>query len=185
MKKYCVIGAVALLLALSFILFAAYSGNHPDTDTAGVILPEKDSSDHDEQPRRESADCLESDDVENITRRIDSRVKKINDRLNGEYDRDHYDGDVLMFRHVERGTEGESFTNYDLYYDKQGNLIYADITHYRDAMYEIYFHNNELLYVEVGPIRGGMENVAAVMKKDPAYAFVQEDIGVCLEHKNV
>mgnify|MGYP001141224642 CR=1 FL=1 len=56
------------------------------------------------------------------------------------------------------------------------------------ALYSIYFHNNELLHVEVGPslegglsINGGMEEVEAVVKKDSSFNFVQEDISSCLE----
>ena len=126
--------------------------------------------------------------VKHIMGKIEARVKQVKDRLNGEFYRDHYDRDNLMFRHFDRGVEGESLAVYDLYYDEKGKLIYADITHYRGALYSIYFHNNELLHVEVGPfsegglsINGGMEKVEAVIKKDSSFNFVQEDISSCLE----
>ena len=97
--------------------------------------------------------------VKHIMGKIEARVKQVKDRLNGEFYRDHYDRDNLMFRHFDRG-----------------------------ALYSIYFHNNELLHVEVGPflegglsINGGMEKVEAVIKKDSSFNFVQEDISSCLE----
>ena len=123
-----------------------------------------------------------------IMQKIDSRVKEVNDRLKGEFYEDHYDNDILMFRYFDNGAQQESLTQYYLYYNEQGKLIYADIAHYRDALYSIYFHNDELLHTEVGPsyegelfIDGDMENVKDVTEKDPGYAFVLEDYSLCLE----
>lgn len=133
---------------------------------------------------------LSAKDIKSAMQKTDSRVKKVKDRLNGELYKDYYDGDILMFRYFENGTEQESFTAYWLYYDEQGKLIYADITHYRGAAYSIYFYNDELLHVEVGPfsyeddlsINGDMADVKDVIKKDSHYAFVLEDNALCLEY---
>ena len=132
---------------------------------------------------------LSAKDMKNIMQKIDSRVRKVNDSLNDEFYKDHYEKDVPIFRYFKRGVGQESLAEYYLYYNKQGKLIYADITHYRDALYSIYFHNDELLHVEVGPfsegglfINGGMENIKEVIKKDPSYAFVLEDSSLCLEY---
>ena len=59
----------------------------------------------------------------------------------------------------------------------------------RDRSYSIYYHNDKLLHVEVGPfikgglfINGNMANVENVIKKDPSFAFVLEDNSLCLEY---
>lgn len=124
-----------------------------------------------------------------IMQKIDSRVKEVNDRVKGELYEDHYDKDILMFRYFENGVEQESLTQYYLYYNEQGKLIYADIAHYRGALYAIYFHNDELLHTKVGPfskggtfIDGDVANVKDVIEKDPDYAFVLEDYSLCLEN---
>ncbi len=168
MKLYKAAGVILLLITVSLTLF---------------LVSTKNSAGPAPGPDKESAN-----DVKNIMGKIDARVKEVKDRLNGEFYRDHYDRDNLMFRYFDRGLEGESLAVYDLYYDEQGKLIYADIAHYRGALYSIYFHNNELLHVEVGPslegglsINGGMEEVEAVVKKDSSFNFVQEDISSCLE----
>ena len=167
-KLYKAAGVILLLITVSLTLF---------------LVSTKNSAGPAPGPDKESAN-----DVKNIMGKIDARVKEVKDRLNGEFYRDHYDRDNLMFRYFDRGVEGESLAVYDLYYDEQGKLIYADIAHYRGALYSIYFHNNELLHVEVGPslegglsINGGMEEVEAVVKKDSSFNFVQEDISSCLE----
>lgn len=129
-------------------------------------------------------------DIKNIMQKVDSRVKTIKDKIKDNFCKDYYDGDVPIFRYFENdNNEQESVTEYGLYYDEQGKLIYADITHYRGALYSIYFYNDELLHTEVGPfsegelsINGDMADVEAVVKKDHSYTFVQEDISFCLEH---
>ncbi len=137
----------------------------------------------------DSSKSLIGNDIENTMQKIDSRVAKIKNSLNYEYYKDYYDKGILVFRYFKHDFDKELSAEYNLYYDEQGKLIYAEITHYRGVLYSIYFHNDELLHVEVGPffeggpyINGGMENVKAVIKKDSSYAFVLDDISLCLEH---
>lgn len=122
-----------------------------------------------------------------VMQKIDFQVKKIKDRIN--FNKDYYDEDIPVFRHFENGIEQEFYTQYYLYYNEQGKLIYAEITHYRGASYSIYYHKDELLHVEVGPfykgglfINGDMADVETVIKKDSDYAFVLEDNSLCLEY---
>jgi hypothetical protein len=75
-----------------------------------------------------------------------------------------------------------------LYYNEEGKLIYAEITHYRGATYCIYFHDDELLYTKVGPffdgelfIDGNMKDVEETIGKDSSYEFVRKDILFCLD----
>ncbi len=117
-----------------------------------------------------------------ILQKIDLQVKKIKNRINFNFNKDYYDEDIPVFRHFENGIEQELFTQYYLYYDEQGKLIYADIAHYRGALYSIYYHNDELLHVEAGSVNSDMADVEAVIKKDPDYAFIQKDNSLCLEH---
>jgi len=183
MKLYKVVGGVVLLITVSLALFVVYAKNSSNTNTKSVIVSNTTSSDSNDKSKH-----LSAKEIKNIMQKIDSRVKKVNDSLNYEYYKDHYDRNILVYRNFSRGVESESFTDYSLYYDEQGKLIYADISHYRGALYSIYFHDDGLLHVEVGPfsegelfINGDMANVKAVTKKDPSYAFVLEDISLCLE----
>lgn len=188
MKLYKVVGIIVLFITVSLILFVVYTKNNSNTSES-VIASNTTPSDKKDKLVLDSSKHLNVKDIKNIMREIDSRVKKVNDRLNGEFYKDHYDKDILMFRYFERGVEQESFARYYLYYNEQGKLIYADITHHRGALYSIYFHNDELLHVEVGPfvegglfINGDVANVEAVIKKDPSYDFVMKDNSLCLEY---
>ena len=125
----------------------------------------------------------------NIIKDIDDRVSLINNRINYDWYNDYYDGDIVMYRQFYNGVEGDSLTVFFLYYDEEGKLIYADIGHYRAADYSIYFHNNVLLYVQVGPfysegkfINGDINDVQVIITEDPIYTFVLEDLAFCLSH---
>jgi len=185
MKLYKVVGVVVLLIAVSLILFVACEKNSLNTSTKSVIASYTPSSGSDGM---DSSKHLSAKDIKIIMRKIDSRVKKVKDSLNYNYGKDHYDKGILVFRNF---NEQKSPAQYYLYYDEHGKLIYAEIAHYRGALYSIYFHNDELLHVKVGPfsyskgapfINGDMANVKAVIKKHPSFAFVLEDISLCLEH---
>lgn len=190
MKSYKIVGVIVLLICVSLTLFLLYAKNSPNTSPKSVITSNTASPDSNDKLVLDSSEHLSAKDIKNIMREIDSRVKEVNDKLNHEFYKDYYDGDILMYHYFERGVdEQDSYANYHLYYNEQGKLIYADITHYRGALYSIYFHNDELLHVEVGPssegglsINGDMANVKAVIKKDPHYAFVLEDNSLCLEY---
>ena len=144
---------------------------------------------YDDKLLPDSPKYLSAEDIKNIMRETDSEVKEINSRLDNEFYKDYYDRDILRFRYFSCGVEQESLSIYRLYYDQQGKLIYADIAHYRGALYSIYFYGDELLHVETGSfaegglfINGGMENVRDVIEKEPGYAFVLKDSSLCLEH---
>ena len=190
MKLYKLVVVIVLLITVSLTLFGVYAKVTPNTGSKGVITSNATSSDSDDELSLDSSMHLSDKDIKNIMREIDSRVKEVKGRLNYEFYKDHYDRDIPVFRYFNRGVvEQDSYADYCLYYNEQGKLIYADITHYRGALYSIYFHDDELLHVEVGPfsegglfIKGDMANVKAVIKKDPSYAFVLEDNSLCLEY---
>lgn len=129
-------------------------------------------------------------DVENIIRETDFKVKRTKSKKDFDFNRDYYDEDIPVFRHFENVIDHEQFTQYYLYYNEQGKLIYAEIAHYRGALYSIYYHEDELLHVEVGSfskdsdvsVNGDMADVEAVIKKDSHYAFILEDNSLCLEY---
>ena len=126
----------------------------------------------------------DADVVKNIMQDIDNRVVWVQARIEYKWYEDHYDDDTVIYRSLEQGAEDDSLTSYYLYYDERGKLIYAEIAHYRSALYSIYFHDDQLLHVEVGPfsyagglfIHGDISNVQVVITEDPSYAFVLEDL---------
>lgn len=177
MKLYRVVGSVGFLIIILLIFFTKCKQNsYLNADAVNNNV--------------ESGDITsESSDVKSIMQNIDLQVKKIKNRINFNFNKEYYDGDIPVFRHFENGIEQQSFTQYDLYYNEQGKLIYAEITHYRGALYSIYYHKDGLLHVEVGPfyegglsINGDMADVETVIKKDSHYAFILEDNSLCLEY---
>ena len=189
MKLYKVVGIIVFIITVSLALLVLYIKNTPDTSTKSTIVSNNASSDSNDKLALDSSKYFSDEDIKNIMHKTDSRVKKVKDRINHNFYKDYYDGDIPMFRYFNNGMEQESLTEYWLYYDERGKLIYADITHYRGASYSIYYHDDELLHVEVGPffegglfINGNMVNVETVIKKDPSYAFVLEDNSLCLEY---
>ncbi len=189
MKSYKVVGTLVLLTAVSLTVFLTHGRHSSDIDTKGAVASNTSFPDRHDTVLVNASQHFSTEDLNDIMGEIDSRVKKINDGLNHELYKDHYDGDILMYHYFDRGvSEQDSYADYCLYYDEQGKLIYADISHYRGALYSIYFYNDELLHVEVGPfyeggisIKGDMKNVKDVIKKDPSYEFVLEDSSLCLE----
>ena len=131
-----------------------------------------------------------SDVVKGLIQGIDSRVSWIKERINYRGHRAHYDGDVMIYRGFYEGVDEDSFVTYAFYYDENGSLIYVEISHYRSALYDIYFHNDTLLYVTVGPfsysggpfIDGDISDVQTVIAEAPQYAFVLEDLAFCLSN---
>ena len=182
MKLYKVVGIIISIITVSLVLLALCIKNIPDTSTKSTIVSNTASPNSNDKLLMDTPKPLSSKDIKNIMKEIDSRVKKVNDRLNYEYYKDYYDGEILIFRNFHCDVDTESFAVYYLYYNEQGKLIYADIAHYRDALYSIYFHNDELLHVEVGSIHGDMAAVKAVIEKDPSFDFVLKDISLCLEN---
>jgi len=66
--------------------------------------------------------------------------------------RDLYDGNCIVYRlgaieYIERLEGGIS---YELFYDKEGRFVYAEITQYRDQSYFIYFFNDEFVSLTTG-----------------------------------
>ncbi len=183
-KLYKVAGSIVLLIIVSSTLFIVYGKNSPNTDKKSAVVSNTTASDRNDKLYSDSPEHLSDEEIKDIMQKIDSRVKNVKDRIDRNFNGDHYEGDRLIFRHFENGGEQESFTEYHLYYDEQGKLIYADIAHYRGALYSIYFHNDELLHVEFegGLSVNGVADVEAVVKKDPSYAFIQEDTSLCLEN---
>ncbi len=132
---------------------------------------------------------------ENIIETIDKRVSSTNESMerliceDGEFYKDYYDGNVLVYRSFTYDIDHESYALYDFYYDERGLLIYCDITHYRGPAYSIYFSDDDLYHVEVGPfikdgvfINGDLVNVENAIKEDSYYTFVLTDLALCLEH---
>ena len=63
-----------------------------------------------------------------------------------------YDNDILVYQvggvaYYDKLGGGIS---YDMYYDEEGRLIYADITQYRYFFYRIYFQNDAMICLKVG-----------------------------------
>lgn len=178
MKLYWVVGSVGFLMIILIIFFTKDKQNSLNADTVNINV--------------ESGDITsESSDIKSIMQKIDLQVKKIKNRINFNYNKDYYDEDIPVFRHFENGIEQELFTQYYLYYNEQGKLIYAEIAHYRGALYSIYYHKDELLYTKVGPfsddedelfINGNMQDVEETIGKDSDYEFVRRDISFCLDH---
>lgn len=177
MKSYRIVGSVGFLIIIFLIFFIKYKQTSLSADTVNS--------------NAESADItLTGSDVKSAMREIDLQVKKIENRINFNYNKDYYyDEDIPMFRQFENIIDQETFTHYDLYYNEQGKLIYAEITHYRGPLYSIYYHKDELMHVEVGPfyegglsVNGDMADVEATIKKDSDYAFILEDNSLCLEY---
>jgi hypothetical protein len=180
---------VFVLLAAIAVVFAtnscqSSSVNAVSESTRGTVAPNS--------PNESSADVsnpLTSDAVKSIMQDIDNRVSWIKVHIDHQWYDDHYEGDTAIYRYFAQGVEDDSVTTYFLYYDKYGKLIYSEIAHYRAALYSIFFHSNELLYVEVGPfhaggtfINGNISDVQTVIAEDPSYAFVLEDLAFCLSH---
>lgn len=178
MKLYRVVGSVGFLIIILLIFFTKCKQNsYLNADAVNNNV--------------ESGEITsESRDVKSIMQNIDLQVKKIKNRINFNFNKEYYDGDIPVFRHFENGMEQEMFTQYYLYYNEQGKLIYAEITHYRGALYSIYYHKDELLHVEVGSfsyegdlsINGDIADVETVIKKDSDYAFILEDNSLCLRN---
>lgn len=189
MKLYKVVGIIVLIIIVSLTLSVLHIKNAPDISTKSTIVSNNASSDGIDKLALDSSKRLSNEDIKNIMHKTDSRVKKVKDKINYNFYKDYYDGDIPVFRYFNNDMEQESLTEYWLYYDERGKLVYADITHYRGASYSIYYHNDKLLHVEVGPfiegglfINGNMANVENVIKKDPSFAFVLEDTSLCLEY---
>lgn len=113
---------------------------------------------------------------------------------NGIYE-DYYDGNSLVLRrfyiNADHEPKDESLTFFDLYYDENGKIMVGEIRHYRDAWYFIYFYDDELLYVRVGPfytggpyLQGNLAQAKAFIREheDYRFGFVLEDLPICLEN---
>ena len=131
-----------------------------------------------------------ADTAEKIMSNIDNRVSWIKDRIDHHWYNDYYDDDTVIYRYFDCDAGSDSFTTYDSYYNELGKLIYVEIAHYRAAQYSIFFNNNKLLHLAVGPfsysggpfINGDISDVQTVVADDPSYAFVLEDLAFCLCH---
>ena len=174
--RYRVVGCVGFLMIILLIFFIKYKQN---SFHAGVV-----------NSNVESGDITSvRGDVKSAVREIDLQVKKIKNRINYSYDKDYYDGNIPVFRQFENIIDQETYAQYELYYNNQGKLICAEITHYRGPLYSIYYHKDKLLHVEVGPfydggisVNGDMVDVENAIKKDSHYAFILEDNSLCLEY---
>ena len=153
--------------------------------------------------------------VDNIIQDIDDRVSWIKEGLGefihkdgelfgGHYEgfsyeisenfRDYYYGDSLLHRIFSRDIDHENFVVYSMFYGKYDNLIYAEMVHYRGAMYSMYFSEDALVHTEVGPfsysegapfVNGDLAHVKAVIKEDGFFVFILEDLAACLENAYV
>ncbi len=133
--------------------------------------------------------------TEAVIRDIDDRVSWIDEGLGGypfqgdenlamgdfdykdaEVYKDYYDGDDLVYR---RGSEYydkiEGIVEYYLYYNTEGNLVFAYITQYRHPSYCIYFHNDTAIRLTQG-VRGENEE-EAVFDEDMIHG-----VTLCLEN---
>ena len=127
--------------------------------------------------------------VDTVIKCIDSRVSSIKAELKNYWYNDYFDGDIRIFHSIYTGSDDDDSTAFfEMYYDENGKLIFVEITHYRYAQYSIYFQNDALFYVKVGPftsdgvsISGNLDDVKTAIEKDEQFAFVLEDIAVCLE----
>lgn len=70
MKLYKVVGVLVLLITVSLTLFALYGKNSSTTSTKSAIVSSTTTSDR--------------KDIKKIMQKIDVRVKKVKDKLNGE-----------------------------------------------------------------------------------------------------
>ena len=189
----CSLGLIIILVTAcgSTITKPFESMNTDDVVSANVelLLPDKPIALQEALNPHKEMPVIEMTDNVAIIRAIDSRVFWIKEQLK-YYDTDNYfDGNTMIFKSVFTDLDGdESSVSYDLYYDPDGKLVYAEIAHYRYAHYSIYFQNDSLFHVEVGPfttggvsVNGGLTDVKAVIEKDEQFSFVLEDIAACSE----
>lgn len=188
MSKISII--LSLVIIFSVLIFAYCKNNainvsSPKNLTSMVSPKDNDKSDVD------MPTPITEETTGSIIHNIDDRVSWIKECSKsfickeGEGCWDCYDGNSLVHRSFFYNFDHESFVVYNLYYDEFGNLIYADIAHYRSTLYSIYFHNDGLLYAYVDKgsyINGDLAHVEAVIKEDANYAFILEDLALCLEH---
>ena len=134
--------------------------------------------------------AISTDAKRKIMQDINSRVSWIKKLIDNQWYYDHYYFDGVIYRYFCKGIEDNSLITYYFYYDEYEKLIYAEIAHYRTALYSISFHSNELFHVKVGPfdysggafIDGNISDVQIVIAENPSYAFVLEDLAFCLSH---
>lgn len=138
------------------------------------------------------------DDIGKTIQDINDRVLWINENLENlvckdfdGYD-DYYNENQLVLRKIFYKFSDEPYSPYawyELYYNEFEKVIYADIFHYRAAVYDMYFHNSLLLYTEVGPfktggtfVNGDINQIEEAISKEEFFIFVLQDIEICLEY---
>lgn len=195
--KFSVI--TTLILAISVFIMACIKSN-PITADSNVVTNIS-SSDEGIRLNLDTPNFLAVDNVENIVEDIDARILWIKEHLDtftcvkGELYKDYYDGNNLVYRSFYQFLNSQSLSSstdsdeYILFYDESGNLIYSDIIHYRGPMYSIYFHENMLLYTEVGSFdaggafaKGSLTDIENVIKEDASFDFILEDFTICLKN---
>lgn len=124
---------------------------------------------------------------------IDSRVLWINQNLEEHaskiseaFEDYHIDG-TLVKRcfYIEIENERDAADVYELYYDDDGSLIYAEITHYRSLLYTAYFHKDKLIYVyfhESSELNGDYKHIESLIKEDQLYSVFLDDERLILDY---
>lgn len=99
-----------------------------------------------------------------------------------EEDTNYYDGNILICRYFylnpDHASIDETFTTYYSYYDEFGKLISGTVAHYRSLLIDVYFQNDEVIYVD-GPTQGGLDEVIAAIKESEKRSVILNDISYC------
>ena len=95
---------------------------------------------------------------------------------------DYYDGSTLVYREggVEYYDKLEGAVMFDLYYDNEERLVYAEITQYRYHTYSIYFFDEKILFLIVGSNHD--EEGWRCLKENELDEYMKNAVNLCLEN---
>lgn len=98
---------------------------------------------------------------------------------------DYYDGNNLVLRtfalNPEKLSIDETYTVFYLYYDEFGKLNFGSVGHYRSLAFEVYFQDDEIIYIDC-PFEGELEDVIEAIRNSEKYSIILDDIACCLEN---
>ena len=124
---------------------------------------------------------LTATDIEDIIQSIDDRVSWIFENyrdfvyIRAEERNDFYDNDLLAYRLGDEYLgKFDEIVSYDLFYDIDGRLIYAEIPQYRQTSYSIYFHNDTLIRYVAGYL--------GVIEEENLDDYMINTVEICLEN---
>jgi len=146
----------------------------PDAENEDVNFGDSDNGKEVPNESADEANSIDANevdaDIEIIIQVIDNRVDWILERLwndpymrteytaleffafrnTGDYEELYYGDSIISRTGGEYCIEIEGAIVYELYYDEDGHMIFADITQYRHPAYCIYFHNDAVICIITG-----------------------------------